>query len=57
MAIQALGGDAVIAAAAGGTGVAGLNGRTISNNGVVYGPFGSLRLTSGAVIAYWDFST
>jgi len=54
-AIQALGGDAVIATADGGSGVSGLAGKTLSNNGIIYGPFGRIQLTSGAVIAYWNY--
>lgn len=54
-AIQAIGGAAVIASANGGTGVTGLAGRTLSDGAIIYGPIGRITLTSGAVIAYWNF--
>lgn len=53
-AIQAFGGDVVFNAVIGGGGAAGLNGKTLSNNGVIFNSLGftSIDLTSGDLIAY-----
>lgn len=53
-AIQALGGDVVFNAVQGGAGAAGLNGKTLSDGGVIFNALGftSIDLTSGTLIAY-----
>ena len=54
MYLIALGGDVVFSAVAGGTGVDGLATRTLSNGASIPGQYGSIKLTSGVLVAVWN---
>ena len=53
-AFHALGGDVVFSASTAGASSS-LATRTLSNGDTIYGPFGSVTLTSGVLLAYWNY--